>query len=849
MVQLDSWVNFWDKTPDLLKNETRGIAVHERLNKFLAEFSKLQNDAFSAQKKLCEKYVVDTAKCFGVDNSYASAVNEFLRITQLLIDTEGLISGSFEIQTTGDFKNGIEDEKRRLKRWKHDRERLTSEMKMQTRIIEDEMKRYRDKYREMVKATEDFLRIDADKSHSQADVEKASTFAHLRTKDFERARRDYEAALNQFNLYRRDHFNRTLPLWAQVGYQLGRDRYSRTQTLLNTLSERIRVAMERMNTVCSELRKICDTFELDRDIDRFLSCIRSGIPCPGDIAFVDLAAMHPMPSQSTCLESVAEKSATFGDSKLPPNFYASVSAADLAALEQAGLTKDSPNDGPMYAGTSSLYSTFSAVVNSGLGATSRRPSINSRHNPGSPSGYGHGILRRFFSRRSRSVTNMKPSYNGAGVSELSLAKESCTRTYRSLVGSNPSSRVRDLLDSSDFSDTSFESGDNQRRDENANATTNAYASTSVLIGIKKEDMFGSEAPASSPQDQPCPHHTAPLAEPEPNPFIQNTQPLGTESQPGVAKNSQHLLNGHPVSRAYDENFYRRTTADLHAKARENGCRSPRKHPSPIATDKRIPHPSSGSFVRLPPLVIAQKLQNYCAVRTVDTRPSSIGRVSESSNPANFSGKMDRVDANSRNKPGSFEVSEQPSSEHNANLEANSATSSPSISYDRHSNSRTRHGPDEHYYPRKSAIRAGTYHEATVIVGYCVARYDFSAEGFESCYLPFTAGEKFYMVAPSASEDTSQWLHVMRCTTRELGYVPTGFVEQQLYAQPSVLPAHAVSGGESNAISDQDVSSRGEALFSRSNVHSPIVQARTHRSPTIGSPVFTRLASVSNDTEL
>ncbi|VDP88856.1 unnamed protein product [Echinostoma caproni] len=84
----------------------------------------------------------------------------FVQLVQRIIDTESLISGAFELQANGDLKQAIDDEKRRCKKWKHDR------------IVEDEKKRYREKLRDMLKANEEFSKIEADKSHSHLDVEK-----------------------------------------------------------------------------------------------------------------------------------------------------------------------------------------------------------------------------------------------------------------------------------------------------------------------------------------------------------------------------------------------------------------------------------------------------------------------------------------------------------------------------------------------------------------------------------------------------------------------------------------------------------------------------------------------------
>ncbi|VDQ10335.1 unnamed protein product [Trichobilharzia regenti] len=163
-----------DRASEFIKYHDNGINIHERLYKFLIEFAKLQKEAFIAQKRLCEKHLNDAQKYFGVSNSYVSFFNELVQIVQHIIDAENLISCSFEIHASNEGKSVIEDERRQFKRWKRERSKLSSELKSQTRIIDDEIKRYRDKYRDMIKAKDDYERINADQSHSQFDVEKVS---------------------------------------------------------------------------------------------------------------------------------------------------------------------------------------------------------------------------------------------------------------------------------------------------------------------------------------------------------------------------------------------------------------------------------------------------------------------------------------------------------------------------------------------------------------------------------------------------------------------------------------------------------------------------------------------------
>ncbi|KAH8859758.1 Formin-binding protein 1 [Schistosoma japonicum] len=441
MVQLSSWVDLWDQASDFMKYHDAGINLHERLYKFLIDFAKLQKDAFIAQKRLCEKHLSDAHKFFGFDNSYVSFFNQLVQIVQRIIDAENLISCSFEIHASSEGKSVIEDERRQFKRWKSERSKLSSELKSQTRIIDDEIKRYRDKYRDMIKAKEDYERINADQNHSQFDVEKALSYARLKEIDFDRARQDYAAALDQFNLYRKDYYYRCLPLWAQVGKNLEVERYTRTQSLINILCERLRVAIDRMNSVCNEFKSVCTHLNSDQDSEEIIKFLHSSNPPPGDIAFVDLCSSS-VNNNNTSLTVTPQQSNNSGEQiyssgsvVLPSNFHCSVWAADQAAFESSkqfishhktSLASISTGE-PFYGESASIYSTSyasTASQNSGIGCnSSRRPSVSDNfaalnlRNSSIPLGNGAAFFRRLFSRRSRhnSLNVVNCEVDGDGV--------------------------------------------------------------------------------------------------------------------------------------------------------------------------------------------------------------------------------------------------------------------------------------------------------------------------------------------------------------------------------------------------------------------------------------------------
>ncbi|CAH8528447.1 unnamed protein product [Schistosoma rodhaini] len=559
MVQLSSWVGIWDQATNFIKYHDIGINLHERLYKFLIDFAKLQKDAYIAQKRLCEKYLSDAQKCFGVSNSYVSFFNELVQIVQHIVDAENLISCSFEIHAGSEGKSIIEDERRQFKRWKSERSKLSTELKSQTRIIDDEIKRYRDKYRDMIKAKEDYERINADQSHSQFDVEKALNYTRLKEIDFERARKDYSAALNQFNLYRQDYYFRCLPSWAQVGKSLEVERYTRTQSLINILYERLRVAIDRMNSVCDEFKSVCTNLNSDQDSEEMIKYLHSNNPPPGDIAFVDLysSSVNNSTIQSTVKQPTYPKQQRTNSSEpiyssgsvvLPSNFHCSVWAADNAALEsskQCGSDNNNSNNNyvspsstsvgeSIYGESGSIYCASYASTtstngshNGGVGSNcSRRPSVSDNYTAlnlrnSSISINGAGFLRRIFSRRSRSVVNLK---SVADLCEPARIKHQKTNdqitclfdskrraTHNSRITGNISrSRDNSVVDPSDFSDSNSELGNNvhgnkttinnntYRRQLRIHSTTDsdnvAYASTSVLNGLPQSMASSCQSP-------------------------------------------------------------------------------------------------------------------------------------------------------------------------------------------------------------------------------------------------------------------------------------------------------------------------------------------------------------------
>ncbi|KAG5451915.1 hypothetical protein CSKR_111297 [Clonorchis sinensis] len=831
MVHPETWVDLWDRGQDLIKYQVTSTAVHERLYKFLLDFAKLQLEAFAAQKKLCEKYAVDSEKYFGTTSTFGSAINEFLRVTQLLVDTEGLVANSFELQGGNDVKQAIKSERHAMKRWKHDRDKLVSEMKCQTRIIDDEIKRYRDKYRDMVKANEEYARIEADISHSQNDVTKALTTAQTKTTEFDRARRDYQAALNQFNLYRHDHFNRTLPYWAHIGYQMTKDRYARLQSLFNALCERVRVMAERLNTVSSELQNISNTLDVEQDTELLVSHLRTGNPWPGDVAFVDLASAYPTPSPvPTDIETHREKASTmniYATPHLPSNFYPSVSAADFAALKEAGLVK-TKTDEPVYSGTSSLYSTVSAIITNG---TARRPSVATSgvHSPPHTS----GILRRLFSRRSHAPSNHTGRPSSNEKSDLCDGQPNAQHM----------SRICDLLDSSDFSDSSFES------DEDSQMKVGPYAESRVLVGIKRDGVI--EVDPDGSNSASCSKHLAPLAQPEASSYAYSV--IGTN---GLQYNGRGTVDTYDVGGP-------RPTAEVHEsdityskpnpppvsnrpKTLSNVCQSENR--AELSSAKSLSPKSNRAPTRPPPISTTRISQSENETSSQKSDPTS-GINALNTHPTAAHMRTRRtVDS---------DTSPVHSTAGSPKQENAVVQSSPRIAvYDRRGENSPKDDSSKHYFPRKAQSRLSSSQDTAIVVGECTALYDFAADGFEPCYLAFSEGEKFYTLAPSVSEDTREWMRVIRFDNHEPGYVPTAFMQQQRYSQPVLLPTGNSSSREvksSSCVPSPVHSVTTTSVHSRSSnsaVSSPTAFYKPPRNlRALGAIYSNRLAGSARGTDL
>lgn len=125
-------------------------------------------------RRVCEKALINIKKVVGLETTFGQGYNAFIHAIAKLIDSENILPVSFNLQANGEMKQSIEEERKSMKQWRHDRDRFQNETKNQARIIDEEIKRYQEKYRDVIRSKEDYDRADEDKTYSKLDVERVS---------------------------------------------------------------------------------------------------------------------------------------------------------------------------------------------------------------------------------------------------------------------------------------------------------------------------------------------------------------------------------------------------------------------------------------------------------------------------------------------------------------------------------------------------------------------------------------------------------------------------------------------------------------------------------------------------
>ena len=70
--------------------------------------------------------------------------------------------------------------------------------------------------------------------------------------------------MDQFNFHRRYHYSTTLKNWGEAGQILESYRINKTQELITILVERIRVMIDRLATVCTDLEAAAASMDAEK---------------------------------------------------------------------------------------------------------------------------------------------------------------------------------------------------------------------------------------------------------------------------------------------------------------------------------------------------------------------------------------------------------------------------------------------------------------------------------------------------------------------------------------------------------------------------------------------------------
>lgn len=111
-------------------------------------------------------------------------------------------------------------------------------------------------------------------------------------------------------------------------------------------------------------------------------------------------------------------------------------------------------------------------------------------------------------------------------------------------------------------------------------------------------------------------------------------------------------------------------------------------------------------------------------------------------------------------------------------------------------------------------------------------------------------DQFYLLSVSPDEDTTDWLHVIKHKSGQIGYVPTSYMDQRIYDDPdqwsnSTDPKTLTKNTKLNQSNNQKLV-----------VQKPIKQTnktgrnnRPYKLPAPGSSPYKRLTGVIRDTDL
>uniref|UniRef100_A0A0X3PY08 SH3 domain-containing protein n=2 Tax=Schistocephalus solidus TaxID=70667 RepID=A0A0X3PY08_SCHSO len=699
------------------------------------------------------------------------------------------MSLSFELQAMGETKKALDEERKQLKKWKQSRDRFQNEIKSQIKIIEEEKKRYREKYHEALRYKAEFEKVDSDHTYSRLEVEKALNLYSLKNCEFKRARADYLVALEQFNMNRGQHYNHTLRQWGETGQEMEVYRIKKTQELLRVLAERLRVTIERMTSVCSDLEATAARLDAEKDSRALIERLRTGNLPPEDEPFEDLIIEDPPVINlesygeslrrrtsvnnltNTVVNTDDPEAATNGQSS-PSTLVPSNDAASIVIQDSSSYTK--------YGTRGHRSSAIQTAPVSGPAA--RRLSTSSLGlslGNGQVNGTGQSIMRKLFSRRSKSKDRRRKSTCRSSSPEdvqlsrsKSVMEPSMPANEQVELNTGALEKPAEkqyLFDNSDISDGTFDS--TEHLIESAQDKDNQIsAPPQTAVTLQSPVTTPSERESSlARHSQPVP-----ISSTIQDDVVDSPVPLpGVRESPGLTACDSRLL----LQEVQDAQELTST-----------GFLKPARPPPPTQM-----------------LAFGKNFNTSHRVLTSDNRMHERERLARYPN-SDLTGSMG---AKSRTS----EVYSGPVPSRRCNRNSAEVTSPQQPKTDasqiNHRTGRPQqqtrqgvHQPKRRPVERTATLNSNSPQEfqseeaakEMVVVGTCTALYDFTSEQFGESFLTFQKGDEFDVLASREqfpnSLDVEGWYYAERTrpahNNPRFGFVPATFVQLNVFTEAMPL---------------------------------------------------------------
>ncbi|BHF58606.1 hypothetical protein SprV_0100155800 [Sparganum proliferum] len=665
---------------------------------------------------------------------------------------------------------------------KHKRDRFQTEIKSQIKIIEEEKKRYREKYYEALRFKADFEKIDADNTYSRLEVEKALNLYSLKNCEFKRARADYIVALEQFNLNRGYHYNHTLKQWGEAGQEMEVYRIKKTQELLCVLAERLRVTIDRMTSVCSDLEATAARIDAEKDSRALIERLRTGNLPPEDEPFEDLIIEDPpvinlesygesmkrqlsIGNLPNSVVNTDDPEAVAKSHSTPDTLTPSTDAVVIATRENPSRNK--------YGTKGRRMSSLSTVV--GSGAAARRLSASSLALGNSQvNGNGQSIMRKLFSRRSKSRDRSKRSTclssspedvqlgRSKSIKEPSMSGDEQIELHSD--GPEKPDEKQYLFDNSDISDRTFDSTENLI-DSAWDGNNQNSAPPRISVTHQSPVTLPSEMdPSLTRHSQQTPIYSTAGA-PHDGEMV-GSVPLSNDPEPARLANSDSQCS-----------------VQAEQELSSSGFQRPARPPPPTQT---VFNKNSNTYQR----VMASDNRTHDRERSARFQPSSM-TAPMSVKPRTgvvYSGPVPSLRSNRNSTEGT--PHQQPKSDVSP---VNQRTVRPQQQSRHGVHQPKRHPVDRTGIPTSNSsqdLQSEGADQEMVVVGTCTALYDFTSEQFGTSFLSFKQGDEFDLLASRGqfpnSLDIEGWYYAEKTkpahSNPKFGFIPASFVQVDIFTE-------------------------------------------------------------------